>query len=135
MNFHKFLKVSVVFLVIFGWIFSGWPQIWQKPAIPPEIQEALAQGNNGAMMVYAKAADTTPYYRTWNETAGNWSTEGSATAVSGTIQFMVLRFSRTRNEGILGTLDSTGDIRTQVWNGTSWSATTLHVNIGTTNDI
>ena len=29
MHFNKFLKVSIVFLVIFSWIFSGWPQIWQ----------------------------------------------------------------------------------------------------------
>jgi hypothetical protein len=36
----KFLQVSVVFLVIFGWIFSGWPQIWQKPAIPPSARRS-----------------------------------------------------------------------------------------------
>jgi len=38
----KFFQVSVVFLVIFGWIFSGWPRIWQKPAIPPKVQKAQA---------------------------------------------------------------------------------------------
>jgi hypothetical protein len=35
-------KIFVVFLV-FVWIFSGWPQIWQNPRIPPEIKEAMAQ--------------------------------------------------------------------------------------------
>lgn len=85
------------------------------------------------MMVYSKlATDTVPFYRIWDGTA--WGAEASATAVSANIQYIVLKFSRTRDEAILGTLDATGDIRTQIWNGTSWSATTLHANVGTTND-
>jgi len=36
------IKFFVIFLIIFGWIFSGWPQIWQNPPIPPEIQKARA---------------------------------------------------------------------------------------------
>ena len=39
------LKISRFFLVtilIFAWIFSGWPPIWQSPRIPPGIQEARA---------------------------------------------------------------------------------------------
>ena len=97
----KILKFLLIFILIIGWLFNyppflyenlGGLRIWQNPPapldkylsgpFPPKVQVAQAQGNNGAMMVYAKAADTTPYYRTWNETAGNWSTEGSATAVS-----------------------------------------------------
>ena len=35
----KFLKFLIVFLVITGWIFSGWPQIWN---FPPKIQKARA---------------------------------------------------------------------------------------------
>jgi len=140
MNFNEFGKISLIGILIvslvFGiWLYSGFPQIWQKPPIPPKIQKAYAQGNTGAMMVYAKGTATTPYYRTWDEGTDTWGAEGTATAVSGTIQFMVLRFARTRDEAILGTLDSTGDIRTQVWNGTSWSTTTLHANVGTTNDV
>ena len=42
MNLHKFIKISVIFFIIFAWIFSGFPQIWQDPPIPPEIQEAKA---------------------------------------------------------------------------------------------
>jgi hypothetical protein len=42
MYFSKFLKILIIFLIIFTWIFSGWPQIWQNPRIPPEIQEARA---------------------------------------------------------------------------------------------
>ena len=38
----KFLKISIVFLIVFSWIFSGFPRIWQNPPIPPKIQEARA---------------------------------------------------------------------------------------------
>ena len=40
-----FLKVSRFFLVtilIFSWIFSGWPPIWQNPRIPPNIESVFA---------------------------------------------------------------------------------------------
>jgi len=40
--FNKFLRISIVFLIILGWIFSGWPQIWQNPQIPPKIQKTQA---------------------------------------------------------------------------------------------
>ena len=46
MNSHKFLRISVVFTLIFSWIFSGWPRIWQNPRIPPKIQEAWANTTN-----------------------------------------------------------------------------------------
>jgi hypothetical protein len=40
MDFNKFLKIFIVFLLVFCWIFSGWPQIWKNPRIPPEVKEA-----------------------------------------------------------------------------------------------
>lgn len=36
----KILKSFLIALLITAWIFSGWPQIWQNPRIPPKIQEA-----------------------------------------------------------------------------------------------
>ena len=36
------LKFSLVLILITGWIFSGWPRIWNNPRIPPEVQEAQA---------------------------------------------------------------------------------------------
>ena len=81
-----------------------------------------------SMMVYAKNGNT-PYYRIWDPQTKSWSEERQANAVSGTIYHMVLKFARTRNEAILVTLDSTGQIRSQIWNGTSWSTTTLHSTI------
>lgn len=73
------------------------------------------------MMAYSKTT-TTPFYRTWDGSA--WSAEGSASAVVGNINFVVLKSARTRNESILGTQTSTGAIYVQVWNGTSWGAAT-----------
>ena len=32
----------LVFILIFSWIFSGWPRIWQNPPFPPEIEAAKA---------------------------------------------------------------------------------------------
>ena len=47
MNIHNTGKISITFVLIvslvFGiWFYVGWPQIWQKPAIPPEVQKAQA---------------------------------------------------------------------------------------------
>lgn len=87
--------------------------------------------NPEAMMVYAKLnGDGTPYFRQWD--GGQWGPERTATAVPANIQYIILKFARTRNEAILGTLSSNGDIRVQVWNGSTWSATILLANVGTT---
>lgn len=40
----NFLIVLLIFSMVTGWFFSGWPQIWHNPLIPPEIQEAQADG-------------------------------------------------------------------------------------------
>jgi len=41
-NVGSFLVICLIFMLMTGWIFSGWPQIWKKPPIPPKIQEAQA---------------------------------------------------------------------------------------------
>ncbi|HUW71874.1 MAG TPA: hypothetical protein VMV66_01620 [Candidatus Humimicrobiaceae bacterium] len=41
-NFGNFLVVLVIFTLVTGWVFSGWPQIWRNPPIPPEVQVAKA---------------------------------------------------------------------------------------------
>jgi hypothetical protein len=35
----KITKFLLIFLLITAWIFSGYPQIWQNPPVPPEVQE------------------------------------------------------------------------------------------------
>ncbi len=77
-----------------------------------------------AMMVYAKAnGDGIPYFRLWDGRA--WGPERQASDVNPSIQWMVLKFARTRNEAILGTVNSARELRVQVWNGTNWGPTTL----------
>lgn len=36
------LRKLFIFVLIFAWFLSGWPQIWQNPPIPPEIYKAYA---------------------------------------------------------------------------------------------
>jgi len=86
------------------------------------------------MMVYAEAnTNHTPYYRAWS--GSDWSSESTATPVSGSIQYLILKFARTRREAILGILDSTGAITIQIFNGTSWSLTTSVGNTASTNAV
>lgn len=41
MKRNKFGKI-LVFILVLAWLFTGWPQIWQNPRIPPKIQEVEA---------------------------------------------------------------------------------------------
>jgi prepilin-type N-terminal cleavage/methylation domain-containing protein len=83
---------------------------------------ALPVTTGPIMMAYSKTT-TIPYYRTWDGSA--WSAEGAAQAVTGNINYVVLKSARTRNEAILGVQTSTGGVYVQMWNGTSWSTPTL----------
>jgi len=38
----NFLVIFVIFSLVMSWWFSGFPQIWQNPPIPPKIEEAKA---------------------------------------------------------------------------------------------
>jgi hypothetical protein len=88
------------------------------------VTRSVMSQSAGAMMVYAKGnGNGTPYYRRWD--GSSWGSELTAQAVPADIRYIVLKFARTRNEAVLGTLSSNGDIRVQVWNGTGWGATTL----------
>lgn len=41
-NLNNFLIFVLVFVLLMGWLFSGWPRIWQNPTIPPETKEVKA---------------------------------------------------------------------------------------------
>jgi len=58
-NLGNFLVILIIFALVTGWIFSGWPQIWQKPPIPPEIQEAKAAPENMILLWDSDAAPPT----------------------------------------------------------------------------
>ena len=96
-----------------------------------ENNYTITYDNTSALAVYYDATST-PKYRIWDGTS--WGAQGNCTALSGTLEWVVLKYSRTREEAILGTLDATGDIRVQFWNGSAWGATKLIANVGTTND-
>ena len=81
------------------------------------------------MMVYSKTTNV-PYYRIWDGTG--WSAEAAAQTVGGNINYIILKSSRTRNEAILGTMDSNGNIYAQVWNGSVWGTPTLMATVGST---
>ena len=82
-----------------------------------------------AMMVYAKdspgGSRGIPYFRQWDNDTYAWGAEGQANDVGPIIRYLVLKFARTRNEAILGTMNSSGQIHVQVWNGTAWGAIRL----------
>lgn len=46
--------------MVFAWIFSGWPQIWQNPPIPPKIQEAQASQSTRSPTTNTGLAWTNP---------------------------------------------------------------------------
>ncbi len=79
------------------------------------------------MMAYSKTTNT-PYYRIWDGVS--WGTEKTALTVGGNINYIVVKSSKTRNETILGTLDSNGNIYAQVWNGTDFGSLIQIAQIG-----
>lgn len=83
-----------------------------------------------AMVAYS-VNTATPQYRIWN--GSSWGAQASANATSGSVRWVVLKYARTRNEAMLGTLSTTGDIYVQIWNGSSWSTPKRIANVGTTN--
>lgn len=87
-----------------------------------------------AMMVYAKdspgGSQGIPYFRQWNNDTYAWGAEAQANDVGPIIRYMVLKFARTRNEAILGTMNSSGQIHVQVWDGTAWGPIRLLATVG-----
>jgi len=90
LKLNKFLRISIVFLVIFGWIFSGWPQIWQKPAIPPEIENTQAAAGDLILLwdgdtipsgwTCISCASGDPYYQVYPRGAATYGTATSGAA-------------------------------------------------------
>ena len=65
---NKVIKISrflLVFILIFAWIFSGWPQVWQNPPVPPQPKKAKAAVPAGVIVAWPNASSTIPagWYR------------------------------------------------------------------------
>ena len=122
MNFSKFLKISIIFLIIFSWIFSGFPAIWQNPRIPPEIKEAKALNVTAGdgLVIYGQSGNTTPQWRTYSSTNNNFSSAAGTVSGATGLQF-IIRTSPTKQEAIAGYEDTSGNLYIMCYNGTSWS--------------
>ena len=59
-KFATISKFLLIFVLIFAWMFSGWPRIWEKPAIPPEVQEARADTATNSPSSNSGSAWTNP---------------------------------------------------------------------------
>ena len=97
------------------------------------VEAAIARATNRerAMMVYAKGTALTGggavnqiFYRLWDRINNTWLAEQTSTQpVNGSPLYFALKFARTRDEAILGTLDGSGQLYIHVWNGATntWS--------------
>lgn len=117
--FGSVSKISLIIFLIFSWVFSGWPQIWQNPPFPPKIQEAQADVAQGdGKIVYGEGTVTTPQTRTWT---GSWSAQGGTAAAAATIRHVITKAAPTRDEMLVGIQTTGGVLYIQRWNGTAWS--------------
>jgi hypothetical protein len=71
------------------------------------------------LLVYGEGTVTTPRYRIWNGVS--WSVEGSAVAVSSTINWVATAAGVSRDEYALVTLDQSNDAYAQIYNASSSS--------------
>lgn len=91
-TFWNFLVICLIFLTTLGWFFSGWPQIWQEPSVPPKIQEIKASPES-LILLWDGAGDapsgwncisctsTDPFYQAFprGEATYGSATSGAAT--------------------------------------------------------
>src|SRR3989344_3050787 len=87
--FKKIPQFILIFVLSIGWIFSGWPQVWQNPPFPPEVERAEAGTQdvrpNATATEAGGSCDTTNAHTTTDDDVdggGDSSicTAGSATA-------------------------------------------------------
>ncbi|MGB9743192.1 MAG: hypothetical protein ACPLW9_00520 [Minisyncoccales bacterium] len=119
MSFSKFF---LIFILIMAWIFSGFPRIWQNPAIPPEIQkaQALDVANGDGLILYGISGNTTPQWRTYNGGTNSFGAETGTVSGATGLNFVV-RTSPTKQEAIAGYVNSSGVLQVMCYDGTSWT--------------
>lgn len=99
------------------------------------LSHTAAATNGIVVYVNASVSNVTPQYRLWNGT--DISAQKNATGLSfGTLEWLKVVTSPTRDEAILGSLDASGDIIFAVYNGTAdtWGNTMNATRIGTVHD-
>ena len=97
-----------------GTVSGGGDQIQVDASVSSEI-----------LIAYGEGAVTTPRYRFWNGTT--WGVEGSAVAVSNTINWVRTAAAVSRNEYAMVTLDASDDAYAQIYSAStsSWGNQSL----------
>lgn len=72
----KYFRNALAIILIFVWIFSGWPKIWNNPSFPPTIRKAQAATVSAFPGTTAGAADTS--YAS-NDCSDNMAWDGTGT--------------------------------------------------------
>lgn len=80
MPVKKVLKLLIVLILVVSWIFSGWPQIWHDPDIPPQSKTAHAANTPGDYLIRRNNAETTTI--TTGGTDIGWDTEVASKGTS-----------------------------------------------------
>lgn len=116
-----FFTRLLVFILIFTWIFSGWPEIWQNPRIPPKIQKtqaAMIAQYSGGLLVYADTATVgTPKYKVFDDTTGFGAEQNAASVGASAINWIRVAASPINDEWIIATRDAGNVIKAQVCTG------------------
>ena len=96
----KISRFSLVTILIFGWLFSGWPPIWQNPSIPQKIEtaQALTQEANWAFTGNATG---------WTFTNGSGTDTCGNTTSATTNSLATFAYNANTSRGITGTTAST----------------------------
>jgi len=72
-NLGNFLITCLIFSIVLGWFFSGWPQIWHGPSVPPKVQQVQAATEDLYVDSFDAVDDgwtkvgTSPYLDTQNQ--------------------------------------------------------------------
>lgn len=124
----RLFKFTLIFLLIFTWLFSGWPNLLefkirnQELSFPPKIEKtkALQTSDGDGIVIYGQSGNTTPQWRTYSGTNNNFSSASSTVSGATGLQFVV-RTSPIKQEAIAGYMDTLGNLYIMCYNGTSWS--------------
>ena len=101
-----------------------------KDLIVPSPDGVFAATSNATMVYDNQSGLSTMQYRLWG--GSSWGSEATTGNFYGSeIRHSVLKYAPTRDEAILVVLTNSGQVQAQIFNGTSWGATTV---LSTLND-